>query len=39
MTASRVRVLALHLGLIAAFFAAQFVLTEYHYTNMARIMV
>ena len=34
-----VRVLALHLGLIAALFAAQFVLGAYHHTNVARIMV
>ena len=34
-----VRVLALHLGLIAALFAAQFVLGTYHHTNVARIMV
>ena len=33
------RVLALHLGLIAALFAAQFVLGAYHHTNLARIMV
>ncbi|MDE0456894.1 MAG: hypothetical protein OXI15_06345, partial [Chromatiales bacterium] len=39
MTVRRGRVLALHLALIAAFFAAQFVLTDYHHTNMARIMV
>ncbi len=32
-------VLALHLGLIAVLFAAQFVLDEYHHTNVARIMV
>ena len=39
MTGSRGRVLALHLGLIAVLFAAQFVLGEYHHTNVARIMV
>lgn len=33
------RVWALHLGVIAALFAAQFVLPPYHHTNMARIMV
>ena len=36
---SRTRVLALHLGLIVALFAAQFVLGAYHHTNLARIMV
>ena len=36
---TRARVLALHLGLIAALFAAQFVLGAYHHTNLARIMV
>lgn len=36
---SRARVVALHLGLIAALFAAQFVLGAYHHTNLARIMV
>ena len=39
MAGSRGRVLALHLGLIAVLFAAQFVLSEYHHTNVARIMV
>ena len=39
MPASRGRVLALHLGLAALLFAAQFVLPEYHHTNVARIMV
>ena len=39
MTGTRRRVLFLHLGLIAALFVAQFVLTEYHHTNVARIMV
>ena len=33
------KVWALHLGLIAALFAAQFVLSPYHTTNLARIMV
>ena len=39
MAEPRGRVLALHLGLIAVLFAAQFVLGEYHHTNVARIMV
>ena len=39
MTGTRRRVLVLHLGLIAVLFVAQFVLTEYHHTNVARIMV
>ena len=39
MRGMRGRVLVLHLGLIVALFAAQFVLAEYHHTNMARIMV
>ena len=39
MPDARGRVLALHLGLIAVLFAAQFVLGEYHHTNVARIMV
>ena len=39
MGGERVRVLVLHLGLIAALFAAQFVLGAYHHTNLARIMV
>lgn len=33
------RVWALHLGLIVALFAAQFLLSPYHATNLARIMV
>jgi len=33
------RALALHLGVIALLFAAQFVLPPYHHTNIARIMV
>lgn len=33
------RDLALHLGLIAALFAAQYLLPPYHHTNFARIMV
>ncbi len=33
------RVFALHLGVIALLFAAQFVLPPYHHTNAARIMV
>ncbi len=33
------RVLALHFGVIALLFAAQFVLPPYHHTNAARIMV
>jgi branched-chain amino acid transport system permease protein len=33
------RALALHLAVIAALFAAQFVLPPYHHTNLARIMV
>ncbi len=36
---ARVKVLVLHLGLIAALFLAQFVLPPYHHTNAARIMV
>lgn len=36
---TRTFVLFLHLGLIAALFAAQFLLTQYHHTNVARIMV
>ena len=40
MTAGpRARVLGLHLGLLLALFAAQFVLSAYHHTNVARIMV
>ena len=39
MAGARTRVVALHLGLIAALFAAQFALGEYHHTNVARIMV
>ena len=33
------KVLALHLGILALLFAAQFVLPPYHHTNLARIMV
>jgi branched-chain amino acid transport system permease protein len=33
------RVLGLHLGLVAVLFALQFVLPDYHHTNVARIMV
>ena len=33
------KVLALHLGIIAALFLAQFALGPYHHTNVARIMV
>ncbi|MCE2482904.1 MAG: branched-chain amino acid ABC transporter permease [Alphaproteobacteria bacterium] len=33
------KVLALHLGIIAALFLAQFALGPYHHTNLARIMV
>ena len=33
------KVWALHLALIAALFAAQFLLSPYHTTNLARIMV
>ncbi|WP_050524498.1 branched-chain amino acid ABC transporter permease [Pseudorhodobacter wandonensis] len=33
------RALALHLGVIAALFAAQYLLPSYHQTNIARIMV
>ena len=33
------RALALHLGLIAALFAAQFLLPPYHHTSVARVMV
>jgi branched-chain amino acid transport system permease protein len=33
------KIWALHLGLIAALFLAQFVLSPYHMTNLARIMV
>ena len=39
MTGTRGRVLALHLALLVALFAAQFVLADYHHTNVARIMV
>ncbi len=34
-----VKVLVLHLGILAALFLAQFVLPPYHHTNAARIMV
>ena len=34
-----VKVLVLHLGIVAALFLAQFVLPPYHHTNAARIMV
>ena len=33
------RVLALHAGVLAALFAAQFLLPPYHHTNVARILV
>jgi len=33
------KVLALHLGVVAALFAAQFLLPAYHHTSFARIMV
>lgn len=33
------RILILHLGLVAVLFALQFVLPDYHHTNVARIMV
>lgn len=33
------RVLGLHLGLVVLLFALQFVLPDYHHTNVARIMV
>jgi branched-chain amino acid transport system permease protein len=33
------RVLALHVGVLAALFVAQFVLPPYHHTNVARILV
>jgi len=33
------RALALHLGILALLFTAQFVLPAYHHTNLARIMV
>jgi branched-chain amino acid transport system permease protein len=33
------KVLALHLGILAVLFFAQFVLPAYHHTNLARIMV
>ncbi len=36
---NRTRILAVHVGLIVVLFAAQFVLGEYHQTNLARIMV
>lgn len=39
MSGARARVLAVHIGLIVVLFAAQFVLGEYHHTNLARIMV
>ncbi len=35
----KVRILTLHLGLIAVLFALQFVLPPYHHGNIARIMV
>ncbi|MES2968334.1 MAG: branched-chain amino acid ABC transporter permease, partial [Pseudomonadota bacterium] len=34
-----IKVWALHLAVIAALFAAQFLLPSYHVTNLARIMV
>jgi branched-chain amino acid transport system permease protein len=39
MTAVRRRTLLLHLAVLAALFALQFVLPAYHHTNLARIMV
>lgn len=39
MTGHRGKAWGLHLGLIAALFAVQFVLPSYHHTNLARIMV
>ena len=39
MTAASVRAYALHLAVIAALFAVQFVLPPYHYGNVARIMI
>jgi branched-chain amino acid transport system permease protein len=33
------KVLALHLGILALLFIAQFILPAYHHTNVARIMV
>ncbi|MCK5619372.1 MAG: branched-chain amino acid ABC transporter permease, partial [Candidatus Krumholzibacteria bacterium] len=33
------KVFALHLGILALLFVAQFVLPAYHHTNLARIMV
>jgi branched-chain amino acid transport system permease protein len=39
MTGGGVKVWVLHLTLIAALFAAQFLLSPYHATNLARIMV
>jgi branched-chain amino acid transport system permease protein len=39
MTGSGAKIWALHLALIVALFAAQFWLTPYHATNLARIMV
>lgn len=39
MTGAGVKSWALHLALIAALFAAQYVLSPYHTTNLARIMV
>ena len=39
MAGTRGRVVGLHVGLLALLFVAQFVLTEYHHTNVARIMV
>ena len=39
MTGSGMKIWALHLALLAALFAAQFLLSPYHTTNLARIMV
>jgi branched-chain amino acid transport system permease protein len=39
VTGSGMKIWALHLALIAALFAAQFLLSPYHTTNLARIMV
>ena len=39
MTRQTARILALHGGLLAVLFAAQFVLPAYHHGNLARIMV
>jgi branched-chain amino acid transport system permease protein len=39
VTAAGIKVWSLHFALIAALFAAQFLLSPYHTTNLARIMV